>query len=74
MGEIAGLPVSVSLMGLWLRNKAACRPIGEIVVDARNGALPGVQPHPGRQGFVVTDEAAALASMAKGIGNGRLNL
>lgn len=52
-------------MGLWLRHKAECRPIGAIVSDARAGRLAGIRPLESGFGFEVTDEAAALASMRK---------
>lgn len=54
---------SLELMALWRRHKDECRPVGEIVADARNGNLPGIEPI--THGFNVTDEKAALAAMRK---------
>jgi hypothetical protein len=36
----------VTLMALWSRPRAACRSVGQIVADARTGALPGIEPQP----------------------------
>lgn len=66
MVEIATIPATLTLMGLWLQHKAECRPIGGIVADARAGALAGIEPLPSGFGFEVINEAAALASMRKG--------
>lgn len=55
----------ITLMGLWARHKRQCRPVGEIVADARAGKLPGVRPLPSGFGHEVTDEPAALAAMRK---------
>lgn len=60
--EAASLP---TLMALWSRHKRDCRPVGQIVVDARAGRLPGVVEPQGCIGFRVVDEAAAMAAMKK---------
>ena len=54
-----------SLMAFWAGRKADCRPIGDIVSDARAGVLPGVEQMPSGFGFVVTDETALLAAIRK---------
>lgn len=58
-------PAPLSLMGLWLRHRDDCRPVGDIMADARAGRLPGVTPTPRGFGFIVTDVPAALAAMKK---------
>lgn len=60
--QIANLP---TLMALWSHHKHECRPIGDIVADARAGKLPGVVELESGHGFRVVDEAAALAAMRK---------
>jgi len=55
-----------TLMGLWSRHKHECRPVGQIVTDARAGKLAGIQQAPSGFGFVVINETAALAAMRKG--------
>ncbi|BCH22082.1 hypothetical protein [Mesorhizobium sp. L-8-3] len=65
MVEVATIPATLTLMGLWLRHKSECRPVGAIVADARAGAIAGIEPLPSGFGFAVIDEAAALASMRK---------
>ena len=57
----------LTLMALWSRCKAECRPIGEIVRDARAGNLPGVAEVASGHGFHITNEAAALAAMRRRI-------
>lgn len=56
-------PFPQTLMSLWLANREDCRPVGNIVADARAGALPGVEPLERGHGFQVTDKEAALAAM-----------
>ena len=56
----------MTLMQLWRLHKCSCRAIGTIISEARSGQLPGVEPLASGIGFVVTDQAAALAAMAKG--------
>ncbi len=58
----------MNLMALWLRHRSECRSVGQIVADARAGLLPGV--HLKGRSFLINDEAAALAAMSKGAGNG----
>jgi hypothetical protein len=55
----------VTLMALWSRHRAACRSVGQIVADARTGALPGIEPLESGFGHRVTNEGAALAAMRK---------
>lgn len=55
----------LTLMGLWSRHKRDCRPVGDIVADARAGRLPGVREIEAGHGFRVTNETAALAAMQK---------
>lgn len=69
MVEIATIPAAMTLMGLWLRHKAECRPIGGIVANARAGAVAGIEPLPSGFGFAVGNEAAALDSMRKSEGH-----
>jgi hypothetical protein len=52
-------------MGFWSRHKRDCRPIGDIVADARAGRLPGVREIEAGHGFRVFNEASALAAMRK---------
>jgi hypothetical protein len=59
--EIASLR---TLMALWSHHKTECRPIGDIVADARAVKLPGVVELESGHGFRVT-EAAALAAMRR---------
>ncbi|AZO11214.1 hypothetical protein EJ074_20565 [Mesorhizobium sp. M3A.F.Ca.ET.080.04.2.1] len=54
-----------TLMGFWAEHKRECRPIGDIVTEARAGALPGVKPLESGFGFRVTDEAVALNAMRR---------
>lgn len=54
-----------SLMAFWARHKAGCRPIGDIVSDARAGTLPGIERMPSGFGFMVTDEGALLTAIRK---------
>ena len=54
-----------TLMSLWRRHRDEARPVGEIVSEARAGALPGVRPLETGFGFEVIDEAAALAAMRR---------
>ena len=56
-----------TLMAFWSRHKHACRPVGDIVSDARSGRLQGIEPLPSGFGFRVTDEAAALAAMRRSV-------
>lgn len=56
----------ITLMGFWLQHKAECRPVGDIVSDARAGKLAGVELLESGHGFRVIDEGAALAAMRKG--------
>ncbi|MGI6854358.1 hypothetical protein [Mesorhizobium sp. 1B3] len=65
MADIATVPSTKTLMGLWLRHKTECRPIGGIVSDARAGRLAGIRQLDSGFGFEVIDQAAALASMRK---------
>jgi hypothetical protein len=60
--QISNLP---TLTALWSRHKTECRPIGDIVADARAGKLPGVVELESGHGFRVIDEVAALAAMRK---------
>lgn len=53
-----------TLMGLWSRHKHECRPVGQIVAEARAGKLPGVKEAASGFGFIVTNERSALAAMA----------
>ncbi len=55
----------ITLMGLWSKHKRSCRPVGEIVVDARAGRLPGVEALKSGFGHRVINEPAALAAMEK---------
>jgi hypothetical protein len=54
-------------MALWSRHKAACRPVGGIIADARAGRLPGIETLESGFGHRVTDEAAALSAMRRGL-------
>lgn len=54
-----------TLMGFWSEHKHDCRPVGEIVSDAREGKLPGVEEVESGLGFRVIDEKAALAAMRR---------
>lgn len=56
----------LTLMAFWSHHKRECRPVGQIVTDARAGRLPGIQDAPSGFGFLVTNETAALAAMRKG--------
>jgi len=62
---VADLTQTKSLMALWSEHRKECRPIGDIVTEARVGKLPGVQLPTKGHGFRVTDETAALAAMRK---------
>ena len=64
---ISGSATEVTLMAFWSRNKSSCRPVGQIVGEARAGTLPGVEPLESGLGYRVTNEAAALAAMHKRI-------
>jgi hypothetical protein len=55
----------VTLMGLWSRHKRDCRPVGDIVADARAGRLPGVREIETGHGFRVVDEKSALNAMRR---------
>jgi hypothetical protein len=55
----------LTLMALWSRHKRDCRPISEIVTEARAGKLPGVTPLESGYGHRVVNEAAALAAMRR---------
>ncbi len=57
-------PCEINLMALWLRHRGECRPVGQIVADARAGRLPGV--HLKGRSFLINDETAALAAMSTG--------
>jgi len=57
------MQTSPTLMAFWSRNRTECRPVGQIVAEARAGRLNGVEPLPPGYGFQVIDEAAALAAM-----------
>lgn len=59
------VPAEPTLMAFWGQHKAECRPVGDIVSDARAGKLVGVEPLHSGFGFRVTDEAAALNAMRK---------
>ncbi len=63
---MAGAQQDVTLMGLWVRHKRECRPVGQVVAEARAGELPGIEPLESGFGFRVIDEAVALAAMRKG--------
>lgn len=56
----------MTLMDLWVKNKDACRPVGQVIAAARAGMLAGVEPLESGFGFRVADEKAALAAMSKG--------
>lgn len=60
--EIASRP---SLMAFWLQHRAECRPVGQIVADARDGRLPGCAELESGHGFRIVDEQAALAAMRR---------
>ena len=55
----------LTLMAFWSHNKSICRPVGQIVGDARAGSLPGIEPLESGHGFRVVDQSAALAAMKK---------
>lgn len=61
-------PCEMNLMALWLRHRSECRPVGQIVADARAGLLRGA--HLKGRSLLISDETAALAAMSKGAGNG----
>lgn len=54
-----------TLMSLWLNHRTECRPVGDIVSDARAGQLPGVAELESGHGFRVVCETAALAAMRR---------
>ena len=64
---ISGSAAEVTLMALWSRHKSNCRPVGQIVGEARASTLPGIEPLESGFGYRVTNEAAALAAMRKGM-------
>lgn len=55
----------LTLMALWSRHKRECRSISEIVSEAREGKLAGVEPLDSGFGHRVVDEPAALAAMKR---------
>ena len=55
----------LTLMGLWGKHKRECRPVGDIVADARAGRLPGVREIDRGHGYRVINEQAALAALKK---------
>ena len=56
---------TLTLMAFWSPNKSVCRPVGDIISDARSGQLAGVAEIEGGYGYCVTDEKLALAGMKK---------
>lgn len=61
-----GLTIAVreTVPGLWNRNRADCRPLGQIMSEARSGKLAGTRRLP--DGSVLVDDVgAALAAMKR---------
>lgn len=54
-----------TLMALWLAHRSECRPVGQIVADAREGRLPGCAELESGHGYRITDENLALSAMRK---------
>lgn len=52
-------------MAFWLQHRAECRPVGQIVADAREGRLAGVAELERGHGYRVVNEDAALAAMRR---------